>query len=233
MVLVLDHLVKDDGSGSLLIQPQREAMTAEPDLLSHCQRSDPAASDHSMTSGLSRSSLDCVATEKSLGSAYRARLDSAASDKSQSSLRRGRVNSGASERSVDSYVRQRLDSDVSDSNIGPAFGCDAPDGLISLSRKRTDSGASEHSGSSSSSEEKDSAQEVEVALEVASTGSIDSEAESRSIQAHPNKDRLTDQEQPDGSVLSLRQPANGFNGSAKGKIDFHKLKVEYTTFLSD
>lgn len=106
MVLVLDHLVKDDGPGSLLIHPQTEAITAEePDLLSHCQKPEPSASDPSMSSVLSASSLDCVATEKSLGPAYRTRLDSAASDKSQSSSQRSRVNSGASEQSVDSYIR--------------------------------------------------------------------------------------------------------------------------------
>lgn len=105
MVLVLDHLVKDDGRGSLLIHPQTEAITAEPDLLSHCQKSEPSASDPNMSSVLSTSSLDCVATEKSLGSAYRTRLDSVASDKSQSSSQRSRVNSGASEQSVDSYIR--------------------------------------------------------------------------------------------------------------------------------
>lgn len=104
MVLVLDHLVKDDGPGSLLIHPQTEAIT-EPDLLSPRQKSEPSASDPNMSSVLSTSSLDCVATEKSLGSAYRTRLDSTASDKSQSSSQRSRVNSGASEQSVDSYLR--------------------------------------------------------------------------------------------------------------------------------
>lgn len=223
MVLVLDHLVKDDGCGSLLIQPETEAVTAEPDLLSHCQRSDPSASDHSMTSVLSRSSLDCVASEKSLGSTYRSRLDSAASDKSQSSLRRGRVDSGASERSVDSYVRQRLGSDVSESNVG--FGSDASESLIGLSRKRTDSGASSHSGSTSS-EEKGPTQEVEEARS-GSTCSTDSEAESRSIQTPPDEDRVIDQEQPDGIVLSLSHRNNGLlNGSGKGKTDFHKEKVK-------
>lgn len=230
MVLVLDHLVKDDCSGSLLIQPQTEGKTAEPDLLSHCQRPDPLTSEHSMTSVLSRSSLDCVAPEKSLGLAYRTRLDSAASDKSQSSLRRDRVDSGVSERSVDSSVRQRLGSDVSDSNFAPGFGSDPLDNLISMSRKRTGSGSSNHSGSTSS-EEKGPAQEVEVALS-GSTCSTDSEAESRSIHTRPNEDQVTDQEQPDGNLLSLKHRTNGFpNGSVKEKSDFHKQKVEYKTFL--
>lgn len=121
MVLVLDHLVKDEGPGSLLIHPQTEAITAEPDLLTHCQRSEPSASDPSMSSALSTSSLDCVATEKSLSSAYRSRLDSAASDKSQSSSQRSRVDSGASEQSVDSYTRERLGSDVLDSSNAAWF----------------------------------------------------------------------------------------------------------------
>lgn len=230
MVLVLDHLVKDDSSGSLLIQPQTEAKTAEPDILSHCQRADPLASEHSMTSVLSRSDLDCVAPEKSLGSAYRTRLDSAASDKSQSSLQRDRVDSGASEQSVESYVRQRLGSDVSDSNITPGFGSEPVDNLISMSRKRTDSEASSHSGSTSS-EEKGPTQEVEIALS-GSTCSTDSEAESKSIQTQRNEDQVNDQEQPDGGLLSLKHRTNGLlNGSVKGKSDFQKQKVEYKTFL--
>ncbi|XP_056888484.1 smoothelin isoform X4 [Takifugu flavidus] len=197
MVLVLDHLVKDDGPGSLLIHPQTEAITAEPDLLSHCQKSEASASDPSMSSVLSTSSLDCVATEKSLGSAYRARLDSAASDKSQSSSQRSRVNSGASEQSVDSYIR---------------------------ARKRSDSGASSHSGSTTS-EEKGPTQEVEVARS-GSTCSSDSEAESRSIQTQPNEDQVTIQEQPAGAVFSLRHRPNGLlNGGAKEKTDLLKQKL--------
>lgn len=222
MVLVLDHLVKDEGPGSLLIHPQTEAMTAEPDALSHCQRSDTSASDPSMSSVLSRS------TDKSLGSAYRTRLDSTASDKTQSP---GPVDSGASEQSVDSCISQRLGSDVLDCKFAPEFGSDTSDNLISLSRERTDSGASNHSGSTTS-EEKGPAQEVEVALS-GSTCSSDSEAESRTIQTRPNEDQVIDQEQPDGAVLSLRHPNGLLNGSAKGKIDFHKPKVAYTSFLSD
>lgn len=231
MVLVLDHLVKDEGPGSVLIHPQTEAMTAEPDALSHCQRSDTSASDPSMSSVLSRSSLECVAMEKSLGSAYRTRLDSTASDKSQSPLQCGPVDSGASEQGVDSCIRQRLGSVVLDCKFAPEFGSDS-DNLISLSRERTDSGASNHSGSTTS-EEKGPAQEVEVALS-GSTCSSDSEAESRTIQTRPNEDQVIDQEQPHGTVLSLRHHPNGLlNGSAKGKIDFHKQKVVYTRFLSD
>lgn len=222
MVLVLDHLVKDDCSGSPLIQPQMEAKTVEPDLLSYCQKSDPLASEHSMTPVLSRSSLDCVAPEKSLGSAFRARLDSAASDKSQSSLWCDWVDSGASERSVDSRVGQRLGSEVSDSG----FGSDPLDSLISMSSKRTDSGPSNHSGSSSS-EEKGPAQ-----IPLSSTYSTDSEADSRSIQTQPSKDQVNEQEQADGDFLSLKHRTNGLlNGSVKGKSDFHKQKVEYKTFL--
>eukprot|EP00066_Takifugu_rubripes_P024725 XP_011613991.1 PREDICTED: smoothelin-like isoform X2 [Takifugu rubripes] len=203
MVLVLDHLVKDDGPGSLLIHPQTEAITAEPDLLSHCQKSEPSASDPSMSSVLSTSSLDCMATEKSLGSAYRARLDSAASDKSQSSSQRSRVNSGASEQSVDSYIR---------------------------ARKRSDSGASSHSGSTTS-EEKGPTQEVEVARS-GSTCSSDSEAESRSIQTQPNEDQVTNQEQPAGAVFSLRHRPNGLlNGGAKEKTDLLKQKLPANGYL--
>lgn len=228
MVLVLDHLVKDDRSGSVLIQPQTEA---EPDL-SHRQRSDPSASEHSMTSALSRSSLDCVAPEKILNSPYRTRLDSAASDKSQSSSRRDRVDSGASEESVDSCVRQRLASDDSDTNITPGLGSDPLDNPISMSRKRTESEASNHSGSTSS-EEKGPTPEVGVARS-GSTCSTDSEAESRSIPTQPSEDQLNDGEQPEGDLLALKHRTNGLlNGSVKGRSDFHKQKVEYKTFLKD
>lgn len=240
MVLVLDHLVKDDGSGPLLIQPPREAVTTEPDLvLSHRQRSDSSASDRSATSVRSRSNLDSVASEKSLGLAYRARLDSGASDRSQSPSQRSRLDSGASERSISSqsYVRQRLGSDVSDSGVRPRFGSGASDSIGPLSRKRTDSGTSDQSVSMSS-EERGPAEEVEV--EVATSGSTystDSETEGRShgpasLQARSNQDRIIDQ--PDGAVLSRGDPANGLlNGSAKGKIDFQKQKVEYTDLVSD
>ncbi|XP_049433721.1 smoothelin isoform X3 [Epinephelus fuscoguttatus] len=229
MVLVLDHLVKDDGPGPLLIQPQREAVTTEPDLvLSHRQRSDSSASDRSGASVRSRSNLDSAASEKSVGSAYRARLDSGASDRSQSPSQRSRRGSGASERSVSSltHVRQRLGSDVSDSGARPRLGSGASDSVGVLSRKRTDSGTSDQSVSMSS-EERGPAEEAEVATS-GSTCSTDSESESRNqgpanTQAQSNQDRIIDQEQPDGAFLSRRDPANGLlNGSAKGKNDFQK-----------
>lgn len=228
MVLVLDPLVKDDGSGSLLIQPERQAVTSEPDLvLSHCQRSDSSASDHSTTSVLSRSNLDSVTSEKSLGSAYRSRLDSGASDRSQSPFQRGRLDSGASERSVgsQSHVRQRLGSDVSDSGIRPRFGSGASDSIVHLTRKRTDSGTSDHSVSMCS-EERGPTEEVEASLS-GDASSTDSEAEGRSLQT-PSEDHITDQ--PDGGVLSRRDRINGLlNGSAKGKIDVLKQKVDSTS----
>ncbi|KAM9360078.1 smoothelin isoform 2-T2 [Symphorus nematophorus] len=233
MVLVLDHLVKDDSSGPLLIQPQREAVTTEPDLvLSHRQRSDSSASDRSVTSVLSRSNLDPMVSEKTLGSTYRARLDSGASDRSQSPSQRGRLDSGASERSVgsQSYVRQRLGSDVSDSGVRPRFGSGASDSVGLLSRKRTDSGTSDQSVSMSS-EERGPAEEVEVATS-GSTYSTDSESEGRSLQAQSNQDHIIDQDQPDGAVLSRRDPANGLlNGNAKGKTDFQKQKITINSDL--
>lgn len=240
MVLVLDHLVKDDGPGPLLIQPQREAVTTEPDLvLSHHQRSDSSASDRSVTSVHSRSNLDSVASDKSLGSAYRARLDSGASDRSQSSSQRGRLDSGASERSVSSqsYVRQRLGSDVSDSGVRPRLGSGASDSVGLLSRKRTDSGTSDQSVSMSS-EERGPGEEVEIATS-GSTYSTDSETESRSqgpasLQAKSDQDHIADQDQPDGAILSQSDPANGLlSDSAKGKTDYQKQKVKYTVPLLD
>lgn len=240
MVLVLDHLVKEDDSGPPLIQPQREAGMTEPDLvLSHRQRSDSSASDRSVTSVFSRSNLDSVASEKSLGSAYRVRLDSGASDRSQSPSHRSRLDSGASERSISSqsYVRQRLGSDVSNSGVRPRLGSGASDSISLLSRKRTDSGTSEQSVSISS-EERGLVEEVEVATSGCSTYSTDSETESRSqgpssLLAQSNQGCITDQEQPDGAVLSRSDPANGLlNGTAKGKIDFQKQKVEYTVLVT-
>ena len=228
MVLVLDHLVKDDGSGPALIQPQREAVTTEPELvLSHRQRSDSSASDRSVT----RSNLDSVASEKSLGSAFRARLDSGASDRSQSPSQRGRLDSGASERSVSSqsYVRQRLGSDVSDSGGRPRFGSGSSDSVGLLSRKRTDSGTSDRSVSMSS-EERGPAEEAEVAMS-GSTYSRDSETGGRGG-GRADQDQIVDQDEPDGAVLSRKEPANGLlNGSAKGKIDCQKQKVEYTVLI--
>lgn len=235
MVLVLDHLVKDDGSGPLLIQPQREAVTAEPDLvLSHRQRSDSSASDRSVTSVLSKSNLESVASEKTLGSAYRARLDSGASDRSQGSSHRGRLGSGASERSVgsQSYIRQRLGSDVSDSGVRPRLGSGASDSGGLLSRKRTDSGTSDRSVSMSS-EERGPGEELEMATS-GSTYSTDSETDSRSqgpvnSQPQSNQDHITEQDQPDGAVLSRSDPTNAqLSGSIKGKTDFQKQKVKYS-----
>lgn len=122
-----------------------------------------------------------------------------------------------------------MGSDVLDSNIAPGFDSDTSINLIGLSRKRSDSGASNHSGSTTS-EEKGPTQEVEVARS-GSTCSSDSEAESRSIQTQPIEDQVTRQEQPAGAVFSLR---NGLlNGSTKEKTDLLKQKVAYTTFLSD
>ncbi|XP_040011190.1 smoothelin isoform X3 [Xiphias gladius] len=238
MVLVLDHLVKDDGSGPLLIQPQREAVTPEPDLvLSHRQRSDSSASDRSVTSVLSRSNLDSVSSDKSLGSAYRSRLDSGASERSQSSSQRGRLDSGASERSVSSQssVRQRLGSDVSDSGVSPHLGSVASDSVGPLSRKRTDSGTSDQSVSMSS-EERGPGEELEIATS-GSTCSTDSDTESRSqgpasLQAQSNQDSIVDKEQPDGAILSRSDPANGLlSGSTKGKNDFQKQKITVTRDL--
>ncbi|XP_042276890.1 smoothelin isoform X1 [Thunnus maccoyii] len=238
MVLVLDHLAKDDGSGPLLIQPQREAVTAEPDLvLSHRQRSDSTASDRSVSSVLSKSNLDSAAPEKSVGSAYRARLDSGASDRSQGSSHRSRLDSGASERSVSSqsHVRQRLGSDVSDSGVRLRLGSGASDSVGLLSRKRTDSGTSDQSVSMSS-EERVPAEEVEAAMS-GSAYSTDSESESRSQgptgpQAQSSQDHITDQDQPDGAVLSRRDTENSLlNGTAKGKTDILKEKITVSSDL--
>uniref|UniRef100_A0A3Q1GDB6 Smoothelin n=2 Tax=Acanthochromis polyacanthus TaxID=80966 RepID=A0A3Q1GDB6_9TELE len=234
MVLVLDQLVKDDGSGPLLIQHQRDAVTTEPDLvLSQRQRSDSSASDHSVK----RSTMDSVGSDKSLGSAFRARLDSGASDKSQSSSQRGRLDSGASERSTSSqsYMRQRLGSDVSDSCVRPRLGSGTSDSIGLLSRKRTDSVTSDQSVSMSS-EERGPAEEAEVATS-GSPYSTDSESDSRSqdpvnIQSEYNQNQTADQEQPDGAFLSRREPANGLlNGNAKGKTDFEKQKITINSDL--
>ncbi|CAK6966494.1 smoothelin [Scomber scombrus] len=238
MVLVLDHLAKDDDSGPLLIQPQREAVTAEPDLvLSHRQRSDSTASDRSGTSVHSRYNLDSVAPEKSLGSAYRARLDSGASDRSQGSSHRGRLDSGASERSISSqsYVRQRLGSDVSDSGVRLRLGSGASDSVGLLSRKRTDSGTSDQSVSMSS-EERGPAEEVE-AVTSGSAYSTDSESDSRKqgptdLKAQSSKDCSTNQDQQDGTVLSRKDPEKILlNGTAKGKTDFLKQKITVNSDL--
>ncbi|XP_041856317.1 smoothelin isoform X2 [Melanotaenia boesemani] len=236
MVLVLDHLVKDESSGPLLIKPQREALTTDADLLlSHRQRSDSTASDRSVTSVLSRSNLDSLGSEKNLDSGYPARLDSGASDKSQSSSQRGRLDSGASDRSISSlsYARQRLGSDVSDSCVRPRLGSGTSDSIGLFSRKRTDSVTSDHS-MGMFSEERGPAEEVEVTTS-GSTCSTDSETEKdpASIQNQSNYDHAVDQEQLDGPVLSRRHPANGLlNGKAKEKKDLQRQKIPVSSNLS-
>ncbi|KAF7669636.1 hypothetical protein LDENG_00166710 [Lucifuga dentata] len=238
MVLVLDHLVKDGGSGPLLTRPQREAVTVEPDLvLSHHQRSDSTASDRSVTSVLSSVNLDSGTSEKSLSSTFRPRLDSGASDKSQSSSQCTRLDSGVSEQSISSqsFIRQRLGSDVSDSSFGPRPCLDSgmSDSVGLLSRKRTDSGTSDQSVMSS--EERSPEDAVEVATNC-STSSTNSETENRS--QHPISPQLwsgqncstsiTEQDQPDGAVLSRRHHGseNGLiNGSAKGQTDTQKQEI--------
>ncbi|XP_063346778.1 smoothelin isoform X2 [Pelmatolapia mariae] len=225
MVLVLDHLVKDDGP--LLIQPQREAVTKEADLvMSHCQRSD--SSDLSAASMLSKPNLDSVASEKGLGSAYRARLDSGASDKSQSSSQRGRLDSGASDRSINSQscARQRLGSDVSDSCVRPRLGSETSDSIGLLSRKRTVSGTSDQSASMSS-EERAPSEEAAVARSE-STCSTDSETDSRS-RGSAGTQAESNQEEPDGAVLSRRDPVNGL---LSGKTDIQRQKITVGSDLS-
>ncbi|XP_029367413.1 smoothelin isoform X2 [Echeneis naucrates] len=230
MVLVLDHLVKDDGSGPLLIQPQKEAVTTEPDMvLSHRQRSDSSASDHSLTSVLSKSNLDSVAPEKTLSSGYRDRLDSGASDRSQSSSQRGRLGSGASERSISSqsYIRQRLGSDVSDSGVRPRLGSGASDSGHLLSRTRTDSGTSDQSVSMSS-EERGPGEEVEITTS-GSTYSTDSETDSQSqgpanLTAESNQEHVIDQDQLDGAILSRSDPTDDVLSSSS-KTEFQKQKI--------
>ncbi|CAN9513196.1 unnamed protein product [Ophioblennius macclurei] len=214
MVLVLDHLVKDDGSRPLLIQNQRDTVTPEPELLlSHRQRSDSTASDRSVSSVRSQSNLDPVLPEKSLGSAYRARLDSGASDKSQSSSQRGRLDSGASERSSSSQsnARQRLGSDVSDSCVRPRLGSGASDNISLSTRKRTDSATSDQSVSMSSVE-RGLGEESEAAMS-GSTYSTDSETESR------NQGPAADLEEPDGAVLSRKDPTDELNGRTKTTVN--------------
>ncbi|XP_027888645.1 smoothelin isoform X2 [Xiphophorus couchianus] len=227
MVLVLDHLEKDDTSGPMLIQPQREAMTPESDsLLSDRTRSNSTASDRSGTSVHSMSNQDSVASERSLGSNQRSRLDSGASDRSQSSSQRGRLDSAASERSISSLssARQRLGSDVSDSCVRPRLGSGNKDGMGALSRQRMDSVTS---SMSLSSEVKAPTEDVERPVS-GSVGSTDSESETSptNIQTQSDQDRSHDQDQPDGAVLSRRDPANGLlNGHTQGKLNFKIQKI--------
>lgn len=236
MVLVLDPLVKGDDSGPSLIQPPREPGLTEPDLvLSHRQRSDSSASDHSVSSLFSRSNLDPGASDKSLGSAYRVRLDSGASDRSQSPSLRGRLNSGASEQSINSqsHIRQRLGSDVSNSDVRPCLGSEASDSISVLTRNRTDSGTS----ASLSSEERGPLEEVEEVATSGSTYSTHSETESRShgsstVSSQSNHGCINDQDQPDGAILSRSDPTNCLlNGTARRQVDVQK-KVDYTVIVS-
>ncbi|KAM9744345.1 smoothelin isoform 2-T3 [Menidia menidia] len=238
MVLVLDHLVKDDCAGPLLIKAQRESVNMDSDpVLSHRQRSDSTASDLSVSSGLSKSNLDFVTSGKSLGSNYRARLDSGASDKSQSSFQRERLDSGASEQSISSlsHARQRLGSDVSDSCFRPRVGSGTSDGTGPFSRKRTDSVTSDRSVSMSS-EERVPMEEAEATTS-GSICSTDSETERNNfpnnVQTLSNQHNICDQEQPDGAVLSRRDPVNGLvNGSGKEKPDVQKQKITSNSNLS-
>ncbi|KAM4578383.1 smoothelin isoform 4-T5 [Fundulus diaphanus] len=229
MVLVLDHLVKDDTSGPMLIQPQREAVTPESDLLESSRtRSNSTASDRSGTSVHSMSNQDSVTSEKSLGPNQRSRLDSGASDRSQSSSQRGRLDSGASERSISSLssARQRLGSDVSDSCVRPRLGSGNKDSMDVFSRKRMDSVTSNPS-MSLSSEEKAPLEDVEKTRR-GSVNSTDSETETGSagVSARCNQDRGHDQDQPDGALSSRRDPENGvLNGHAQGKLNFKIQKI--------
>lgn len=181
MVLVLDPLVKDDGS--LLIQP----------VLSHCQRSEDSG-----TSQPSRCSSDTTPTSENIPSsaAFRSRLDSGASDQSHSPIRRRQLDSEASESSVG--------LEVSD------FG----------RRKRSDSTTSNHSLCSEEKHPTQDVQEVQVSQVSLSgdTSSTDSDAECH----------INDQDHPDGGALSRRgHHVNGLlNGSARGKIDVLKEKVD-------
>lgn len=181
MVLVLDPLVKDDGS--LLIQP----------VLSHCQLSEVSA-----TSLPARCCSDVELTSEKIpaASAFRVRLDSGASDRSHSPFRRQRLDSGASEPSVG--------SDVSESGA----------------RKWNDSTASDHS---LCSEERRPAQEVQAVQ--ATHVSVDGDTSGTDSEAEGH---MNDQDQPDGGVLSPRgHQVNGMlNGSARGKIDVLKEKVD-------
>uniref|UniRef100_A0A1A8N5F9 Smoothelin b n=1 Tax=Nothobranchius rachovii TaxID=451742 RepID=A0A1A8N5F9_9TELE len=230
MVLVLDHLVKDDSSGPLLIKPQKE--TLETDLaLTHRQRSDSTASDRSGTSGSSMSNLDSVASEKSLGPNRRARLDSGASDRSQDSPQRGRLDSASSDRSISSlsHTRQRLSSDASDFFARPRLGSGTMDGISALLRKRTDSVTSDHNASTSS-EEKSPVEEVEGTTS-SSTSSTDSETERNhsppSVQNQSDQDHVPDQQEPDGAVFSRRGAVKG-----RGRTDFQSQKIMVNGNLS-
>ncbi|XP_019716117.1 smoothelin isoform X3 [Hippocampus comes] len=231
MVLVLDHLAKADGSAPLLIQPQREAVATEPDLvLSHRQRSDSAASDCSVTSLLSRSNMDSVTTEESLSSTYRARSDSGASERSQRSSQRSRQDSGTSEHSIESQscINQTIATGGSDSCVGLPLGSGGFDS-IDLSRNRTDSGTSDCSVSMFSEEKcPEDKEEVDTSVSAHST---DSETENRShgvtsLHITSSHDHLVDQDLTDGSVLSRKPPETSqVNGIEEEKHDILRQKM--------
>ncbi|XP_077376728.1 smoothelin isoform X2 [Festucalex cinctus] len=219
MVLVLDHLVKGDGSGPLLIQPQREAVAAEPDLvLSHRQRSDSAASDCSVAS--SRSNMDSVTTEKSLSSTYRGRSDSGASDRSQ----RSRQDSGTFEHSIEtqSGIIHAVGSDVSDSCIGLSLGSGAFDS-IDLS------GMSDCSMGMFSDERCQAEEEKVDTCGTAHSTDLETETRSHDVTSRhipSSQDHLVDQDLPDGSVFSRRTLEIGsVNGTAEGKHGILKQKI--------
>lgn len=237
MVLVLDHLIKEETSGPMLIQPQREAMTPESDLLlSSRTRSNSTASDRSGTSVNSMSNQDSAASEKSLGSNHRSRLDSGASDRSLGSFQRGRLDSGASEHSISSLssARQRLGSDVSESFVRPRLGSGNKEDMVVSSRKRMDSVTSNLSLGLSS---ENAPMKDENRTVIGSVNSTDSDTETSqslaSNQTQSNQDRSHDHDQSDGAVLSRRDCVNGLNnGHAQGKFNFKIQKVsEYIDFL--
>ncbi|XP_077456119.1 LOW QUALITY PROTEIN: smoothelin [Stigmatopora argus] len=221
MVLVLDHLVKGDDSGPMLLEPQREAMASESDLvLPHRQRSDSAASDCSVASLVARSNMDSVAEENSLSSTYRTRSDSGSSDRSRQSSERSRQDSGTSEPDIESQscVNQTLGSDVSDSCIKLPLASES----IDFSRNGNDPQTSDHTVNMS---EMCPAEEKEVDTD-GSTHSSNPETETRSLQCLSDQDHHVDQDLPDGSVWSRGTLETGpVNGSAEGKLDFHGQKI--------
>ncbi|XP_055080034.1 smoothelin isoform X2 [Periophthalmus magnuspinnatus] len=166
MVLVFDHLLKDEGPQPLLIQAPREApreaVNPGPDLLpSSRQRSDSTSSDRSSSSVQSCSNLDSVgsayrtrlgsgASDQSQGPLQHSCLDSGASNKSHGSLQRSRLELGASDKSQGSLQHSRLDSGESDKSQGPLQRNRLDSGASDksqgpLQRSRLNSGASEHS----------------------------------------------------------------------------------------
>ncbi|XP_057686823.1 smoothelin isoform X3 [Corythoichthys intestinalis] len=226
MVLVLDHLVKGDGSGPLLIQPQREAVASEPDLiLSHRHRSDSAASDCSVASLVSRSNMDSVVEENSLSSTYRTRSDSGSSERSQRSSQHSRQDSGTSEPCIESqsFSNQTLGTDVSDSCVGLTLGSENSNSN-DLSRNCNDSRTSDCSVIMSL-DETSPADEAEVDTD-GSPCCSNLETETISVQCLSSQDHQFDQDLVDGSVLSRRAlETSPVNGSAEGKLDFLRQKI--------